>query len=430
MIIKKITDLTDDEKNTILNRNKMNLENIYPIVKEILDNVKNNGDNALKEYTKKFDKVDIDDFKVHNEEIEQAYNRIDYKIIEAIEKAHNNIKSFHEIQFKNLKEWEIDNNGIKAGQIIRPIEKAGCYVPGGRAFYPSTVLMNVVPAKVAGVEKVVVVSPPNGTEGNPATLVASDIAKADEIYKIGGAQAIGALAYGTETIPKVDIIVGPGNIFVTAAKMMVYGNVAIDFPAGPSEVLIICDETANDEYIAMDFLAQAEHDPNSSCIITTTSKKKAESIKNKIMDLINDKNKNIKRTEIIKESLNNSAILYGELEECIALSNEYAPEHLEIIAENPRDVLKDIKNAGSIFLGSYAPVPVGDYASGTNHVLPTSGCAKMYSGLSVDTFIKKPTVQELTKDGLKRIADIVITLAEAEGLYNHAEAIRKRLQSN
>ncbi|AEH07246.1 histidinol dehydrogenase [Methanothermococcus okinawensis] len=425
MIIKKITDLTDEEKTTLINRNKMNLENIYPIVREILDNVKNNGDSALKEYTKKFDKVDIDDFKVHKEEIEKAYNRIDYKIIEAIEKAHDNIKSFHEIQFKNLKEWEINKNGIKAGQIIRPIEKAGCYVPGGRAFYPSTVLMTVVPAKVAGVEKVVVVSPPNGTEGNPATLVASDIAKADEIYKIGGAQAIGALAYGTETIPKVDIIVGPGNIFVTAAKMMVYGNnVAIDFPAGPSEVLIICDEKANNDYVAIDFLAQAEHDPNSSCIITTTSKEKAEAIKNKIMELIN---KNIKRKEIINSSLKNSAILYGNLDECINLSNEYAPEHLEIITENPREVLKYIKNAGSIFLGSYSPVPVGDYASGTNHVLPTSRCAKMYSGLSVDTFIKKPTVQELTKEGLESISDIVITLAEAEGLYNHAESVKKRL---
>ncbi|WP_292460279.1 histidinol dehydrogenase [Methanothermococcus sp.] len=425
MIIKKITDLTKKEKNIIFNRNKMNFKNIFPTVREILDNVKNNGDSALREYTKKFDKVDIDDFKVHKEEIEQAYNKIDYKIIEAIEKAHNNIKSFHEIQLKNLKEWEVDNNGIKKGQIIRPIEKAGCYVPGGRAFYPSTVLMTVVPAKVAGVEKVVVVSPPNGTEGNPATLVASDIAKADEIYKIGGAQAIGALAYGTKTIPKVDIIVGPGNIFVTAAKMMVYGNnVAIDFPAGPSEVLIICDETANEEYIAMDFLAQAEHDPNSSCIITTTSKEKAEFIRNKVMNLLNN---NVKRKEIINQSLKNSAILYGELEECIKLSNEYAPEHLEIITENPRGVLKDIKNAGSIFLGNYAPVPVGDYASGTNHVLPTSGCAKMYSGLSVDTFIKKPTVQELTREGLKSISDIVITLAEAEGLYNHAEAVRKRL---
>ena len=422
MIIKKITDLSDDEKDKILNRNKMNLETIFPTVKEILDNVKNNGDRALKEYTKKFDNVDIDDFKVHKEEIEKAYNKIDYKVIEAIEKAHDNIKSFHEIQAKNLKEWEIDNNGIKAGQIIRPVEKAGCYVPGGRAFYPSTVLMTVIPAKLAGVEKVVVVSPPSGTEGNPATLVASDIAKADEIYKIGGAQAIGALAYGTETVPKVDIIVGPGNIFVTAAKMMVYGDVAIDFPAGPSEVLIICDETANEEYIALDFLAQAEHDPNSSCIITTTSEKKAHNIKNKIMELM----KTTKRTEIIEKSLKNSAIVIGTLDECINFSNKYAPEHLEIITENPREVLKDIKNAGSIFLGSYSPVPVGDYASGTNHVLPTSGCAKMYSGLSVDTFIKKPTVQELTKEGLKSISDIVITLAEAEGLFNHAEAVRRR----
>ncbi|HIP16944.1 MAG TPA: histidinol dehydrogenase [Methanothermococcus okinawensis] len=424
MIIKKISNLSDEERDKILSRNKINLENIFPTVKKILDSIKNKGDEALREFTKKFDGVNIEDFKVYEDEIEEAYNKVDYKVISAIEQAHENIKVFHEMQFKHLKEWEMERDGIKTGQIIRAIEKAGCYVPGGRAFYPSTVLMNVVPAKVAGVKKIVVVSPPNGKEGNPATLIASNIAGVDELYKVGGAQAIGALAYGTETVPKVDIIVGPGNIYVPAAKMLVYGSdVTIDFPAGPSEVLIICDEGANEEYVAMDFLAQGEHDPNSSCIITTTSKEKALSIKKKIMDLLNNR----KRADVIKESLKNSAILYGDISECIKLSNEYAPEHLEIITENPKEILKNIHNAGSIFLGNYAPVPVGDYATGTNHVLPTGGCARMYSGLSVDTFVKKITVQELTREGLNNISDIVITLAEVEGLYNHAETVKCRL---
>ncbi len=425
MIVKEISKLTETERKKLIDRNKLNFDEIYPIVKDILDNVKKRGDAALREYTKKFDKVDIDNFKVSKEEIEQAYDKIDYKVIDAIERAYENIKTFHEIQYKNLKEWEINNNGITVGQIIRPVESAGCYVPGGRAFYPSTVLMTVVPAKVAKVGRVVVVSPPNGKYGNSATLVASDIAKADEIYKVGGAQAIGALAYGTETIPKVDVIVGPGNIFVTLAKMMVYGNsVKIDFPAGPSEVLIICDESANPEYVAQDFIAQSEHDPNASCIITTTSKELCNKIYEKIVEL----SEKCERRDIVKKSLQNSGVLYGSLEECINFSNEYAPEHLEIMTENPREVLKYIKNAGSIFLGNYAPVPVGDYATGTNHVLPTSGNGRMYSGLSVDTFIKKPTVQELTYEGLKRISDIVITLSEAEGLYNHAECVKKRLK--
>jgi histidinol dehydrogenase len=425
MIIKRIRDLTREERDKIINRNKMNLENIIPTVQEILKNVREKGDEALRYYTKKFDGVDIEDFKVSKEEIENAYNKIDYKVIEAIEKAAENIKEFHKMQLKNLKEWEMEKNGIKAGQILRPIENVGCYVPGGRAFYPSTVLMTVIPAKVAGCERVIITSPPTKEGGgNPATLVAGDIAKADEMYKVGGAQAIGAMAYGTETIPKVDIIVGPGNVFVTAAKKLVYGDVAIDFPAGPSEVLIIVDENVNDEYVALDFLAQAEHDPNASCIITTTSMEKANSIRDKIIEEM----EKAERREIIEKALENSAILVGNLDECIEFSNEYAPEHLEIITKNPREVLKKIKHAGSIFLGEYAPVPVGDYASGTNHVLPTSACARMYSGLSVETFLKKPTIQELTKEGLESIADIVITLAEAEGLYGHAEAVKRRVK--
>ena len=425
MIVKSIRDLTEEEKYRIINRNKMNLEEIIPTVKEILENVKNRGDEALREYTKKFDKVDIKDFRVYKEEIERAYEKVDDKVISAIERAYENIKRFHEIQLEGIKEWEVERDGIKTGQIVRPVRSVGCYIPGGRAFYPSTVLMTVVPAKVAGVKRVVVVSPPHGKEINPVTLVASHIAGADEIYKVGGAQAIGALAYGTETVPKVDIIVGPGNIYVTCAKMLVSGSeVKIDFPAGPSEVLIICDESARDEYVAMDLLAQGEHDPNSSCIVLTTSKEKALSIRDKILELIKD----TERRGILERSLKNIAILYGDIKECIEFSNEYAPEHLEIITENPREILKYIENAGSVFLGEYAPVPVGDYATGTNHVLPTGGCARMYSGLSVDYFLKKISVQELSGEGLKSISETVITLAEIEGLYNHAKTVKMRLQ--
>ncbi|MBP2143549.1 histidinol dehydrogenase [Methanococcus voltae] len=424
IIFKKIDDLNEEELQKIMDRNKTNMDNILPIVGDILKNVRENKDSALKEYTKKFDGVDIENFRVTKEEIETAYENVDSKVVCSLEQAHENIYEFHKAQFDNLKEWALEKDGISTGQIIRPIEKAGCYVPGGKAFYPSSVLMTTIPAKVAGVKEVVVTSPPNGTEGNYATLVASDICKVDSIFKLGGAQAIASLAYGTESIPKVDIIVGPGNIFVTTAKKLVYGEVAIDFPAGPSEVLIICDEETNADYVALDFLAQAEHDPNASCVITTTSEDKAVEIKNRIIETA----QNAKRKEIIIKALENSAIVYGSLDQCIDLSNEYAPEHLEIMTKNPREVLKYINNAGSIFLGHYAPVPVGDYASGTNHVLPTSGCAKMYSGLSVETFIKKPTVQELTRDGLKSIADIVTTIAEAEGLYNHAEAVKGRLQ--
>ncbi|ABR54200.1 Histidinol dehydrogenase [Methanococcus vannielii SB] len=424
MIVKKISELNERDLETILNRNKNNISHILPKVSEILENVKNNGDFALKEYTKKFDGVEIDDFRVTPEEIEKAYEKIDSKVVESLEKAYENIWEFHEIQLKNINEWEVEKNGVRAGQVIRSVEKAGCYVPGGRAFYPSTVLMTVTPAKVSGVKKVVVTSPPNGTEGNPATLVASDISKADEIYKVGGAQAIGALAYGTKTVPKVDIIVGPGNVFVTAAKKLVYGDVSIDFPAGPSEVLIMCDETTNEEYVAVDFLAQAEHDPDASCIITVNSEEKAKKIKEKIFEEL----KTAKRTEIIEKSIKNSAIIIGSIDECIKLTNEYAPEHLEIMTENPREILNFIENAGSIFLGNYAPVSVGDYATGTNHVLPTSACAKMYSGLSVETFIKKPTVQELSKNGLLGISNVVTTIAEAEGLFNHSEAVKRRLK--
>jgi len=425
MIVKGIRDLTEGERERIINRNRMNLEEILPKVKEILDNVRRRGDEALREYTRKFDRVDIEDFRVYQEEIERAYEKVDDKVISAIERAYEKIRMFHEMQLEGIRDWEIEREGITTGQIVRPIESAGCYIPGGRAFYPSTVLMTVVPAKVAGVKRVVVVSPPYGKELNPVTLVASNIAGADEIYKVGGAQAIGALAYGTETIPKVDIVVGPGNIYVTGAKMLVGGSeVKIDFPAGPSEVLIICDEGAREEYVAMDLLAQGEHDPNASCVVLTTSREKALSIREKVLELMKD----VERRDILERSLENMAILYGDIMECIKFSNEYAPEHLEIMTENPREILKYIENAGSVFLGEYAPVPVGDYATGTNHVLPTGGYARMYSGLSVDYFIKKISVQELSREGLESISEIVTTLAEVEGLYNHAKAVKIRLR--
>ncbi|WP_456374777.1 histidinol dehydrogenase [Methanocaldococcus sp.] len=424
MIIKKFKELTKKEEEKIINRNKANFEEILPKVMEILKDVREKGDEAVRYYTKMFDGVDIEDFKVSEEEIEEAYNLLDYKVIEAIEKAKENIYFFHKKQMEHIKDLKVENNGIILGQVVRAIEKVGCYVPGGRALYPSTVLMTTIPAKVAGCKEIYITSPPTREgKGNPATLVSGDIVGVSGMYKVGGVQAIGALAYGTETIPKVDIIVGPGNIYVTVAKKMVYGDVAIDFLAGPSEVLIIADETANPEYVALDFIAQAEHDPNASCIIVTTSEDKAKEFKEKIFKEIEKS----KRKDIILKALQNSAILIGDLDECIEFSNKYAPEHLEILTKNPEEILDKINNAGSVFLGEYSPVPVGDYASGTNHVLPTSGFARMCSGLNVETFLKKITYQKLNKDSLKNIADIVITLAEIEGLYGHAEAVKRRL---
>ncbi|ENN96779.1 bifunctional histidinal dehydrogenase/ histidinol dehydrogenase [Methanocaldococcus villosus KIN24-T80] len=423
MIVKDIKTLSLDERKKILERNKINFENILLDVLKILKDVRERGDEAIKYYTKKFDNVDIDNFIVSNEEIEEAYNRVDYKIIDALERAKENIYYFHKKQLKQIKELRIEKEGMVLGQVIRAVEKVGCYVPGGKAFYPSTVLMTTIPAKVAGCKKIFITSPPTPEgKGNCATLVAGDIVGVDRIYKIGGVQAIGALAYGTESVEKVDLIVGPGNIYVTLAKKLVYGDVNIDLLAGPSEVLIIADDSANVNYIAIDVIAQAEHDPNAHCVVLTTSKEKAYEIKNTIEKEL----KNIKRKEIVEKSLKNAAILYGELNELINFANEYAPEHLEIITKDPESVLEKINNAGSIFLGEYSPVPVGDYASGTNHVLPTSGFARAASGLSVETFLKKITYQKLSREGLEELKDTIITLAEAEGLYNHAEAIRRR----
>ena len=408
-----------------IKRSEEDVNNVLDIVSDILKDIKENGDDAVKAYTEKFDGVLIDELKVSDLEIKKAYETLDDSLLTALKQAASNIEKFHKKQIPE--EWEIEvHPGINAGQIVRPINSAGCYIPGGRAAYPSSILMTVIPAKIAGVEKVICVTPPQ-KDGNilDAILVAADIAGADEIYKVGGSQAIGALAYGTESIPQVEKIVGPGNIFVTAAKKLVYGQVDIEFPAGPSEVLILADDTAIPKYLATDILAQAEHDPNASCFLVTDSEK----IANETLKYVEELTKEAPRREIIEESLSKSGkiIITNTLDEAIYVTNEYAPEHLIISTADDDKTLSQIKNAGSIFLGHFSPVAAGDYGSGTNHVLPTGGGAKMYSGLSTTDFIKKPTVQRLTKDGLKLLSKTSVPIAEYEGFFAHANSFKTRL---
>ena len=421
----EILDYNKETVEELIKRSQADINSVLTTVSDILNDVRENKDNAVKAYTAKFDKAELDDLKVSEEEIKKAYDELDGELIKALESASSNIEKFHKAQIPE--EWEMEViPGITAGQIIRPINSVGCYIPGGRAVYPSTILMTVIPAKIAGVDRIIACSPP-GPDGKiqAAILVAADLAGVDEIYKCGGAQAIAAMAYGTESIAKVEKIVGPGNIFVTAAKKLVYGDVDIEFPAGPSEVLILADESAIPEYIAYDFLSQSEHDPNASCFLVTDS----ERIANKSNELIEKFANEAKRSEIIAESLeqHGHVILCNTMDEAIDFTNEYAPEHLIISTKDDKAVLDKIKNAGSIFLGKYSPVAAGDYGSGTNHVLPTGGGAKMYSGLSTETFIKKPTVQTLTKDGIKELSKTVLPIAEYEGFYAHADSIKVRL---
>ena len=421
----EILDYNKETVEELIKRSQADINSVLTTVSDILNDVRENKDNAVKAYTAKFDKAELDDLKVSEEEIKKAYDELDGELIKALESASSNIEKFHKAQIPE--EWEMEViPGITAGQIIRPINSVGCYIPGGRAVYPSTILMTVITAKIAGVDRIIACSPP-GPDGKiqAAILVAADLAGVDEIYKCGGAQAIAAMAYGTESIAKVEKIVGPGNIFVTAAKKLVYGDVDIEFPAGPSEVLILADESAIPEYIAYDFLSQSEHDPNASCFLVTDS----ERIANESNELIEKFANEAKRSEIIAESLeqHGHVILCNTMDEAIDFTNEYAPEHLIISTKDDKAVLDKIKNAGSIFLGKYSPVAAGDYGSGTNHVLPTGGGAKMYSGLSTETFIKKPTVQTLTKDGIKELSKTVLPIAEYEGFYAHADSIKVRL---
>ena len=421
----KVLRYDDIDVEEVIKRSEQDVNDIIPIVDGIINTVREKNDDALRDYTKQFDGVKIDDLKVSESEIKEAYNNIDSDLIESLKLALKNIEKFHEKEIPE--EWEMEiTDGVKAGQIVRPINSVGCYIPGGRAAYPSTILMTVVPAKIAGVEKIICCSPPqkDGKIGD-AILVAADLAGADEIYKVGGAQAIAAMAYGTETIPKVEKIVGPGNIFVTAAKKLVFGDVDIEFPAGPSEVLILADESANTEFITCEVLAQAEHDPNASCFVVTDNKE----IAYNTLEKVNKKAPNAKRNDIIEESLekNGFIILTNNFDEAIEITNKYAPEHLVIMTEDDEKTLTKIKNAGSIFLGQYSPVACGDYGSGTNHVLPTGGGAKMYSGLSTESFIKKPTVQTITREGLEKLYSTCVPIAEYEGFYAHADSIKNRL---
>lgn len=424
----KIVQLNNENRLKLLERSPIDANTVTDTVKDIISDVKNNQDEALRRYTKKFDGVDLKDFLVSEEDLIKSSQKIDQKLAVSLKKAASNIQKFHQAQLPQDWSMEVDG-GVTAGQIVRPLKKVGCYIPGGRAAYPSSILMTVIPAKVAGVDEIICCTPP-GKEGKvkDVVLAAAYLAGVDKIYKVGGAQAIAAMAYGTQTIKAVDKIVGPGNIFVTAAKKMVYGQVDIEFPAGPSEVLIIADETANPDFIALDLLAQAEHDPQAASVLVTTSSELANAVANQIQNEL----PLMKRKEIIEESLkeNGLIILVENLKDAVDFSNDYAPEHLMIMTLEAEKIVPDIRNAGSIFLGDLTPVAAGDYGSGTNHVLPTSFCARMYSGLSTESFLKKPTVQKLTRDGLNNLKDVVIPLAEYEGLYAHAESFRRRLDEN
>ena len=409
-----------------LSRSQFSHDDVNTIVKNILDDVKLRGDQALYDYNKKFDNVSLSSLQVTEKEIEDAFNRLDNELLDVIRYSHENIVRYHTKQKRN-DFLDKDTDGVILGQIINPIEKVGIYVPGGTAAYPSTVLMNAVPAKVAGVEEIVMVTPPNedGTISD-VILAAAKIAGVTKIFKIGGAQAVAALSYGTETIPAVYKIVGPGNIFVAMAKKMVFGEVAIDMVAGPSEVLIISDDSSDPVHIAADLLSQAEHDKLAACILVTTSEELAKSVAIEIESQLAE----LPRQEIARESINNNGkiIIAKSIEEAILISNEIAPEHLELAVMDPFALLSKIKNAGSIFLGHNTPEPLGDYLAGPNHTIPTSGTAKFASPLSVDDFIKKSSVIYYSKEALEKVKDKVILFAESEGLTAHANSVRKRFK--
>ena len=421
----RIVKLTDETKNNILEDLLKRSPNSYgkfeAAVNDILLNVRTNKDEALFKYTKDFDKADINasNIVVTKEEIEEAYTKVDPALVDVIRKSLRNIKEYHEKQ-KQYSWFDSKPDGTILGQKVTPLARAGVYVPGGKAAYPSSVLMNVVPAKVAGVEQIIMCTPPDH-EGKvyPTTLVAANEAGVDVVYKAGGAQAIAAMAYGTESIPKVDKICGPGNIYVALAKKAVFGYVSIDSVAGPSEILVIADETANPRYVAADLLSQAEHDEMASAILITTSSELA----NKVSAEIDGFLKELSRSEIISKSLDNYGyiLLVDDINEAVSVANDIASEHLEI-------VMTKIKNAGAIFLGEYSSEPLGDYFAGPNHVLPTNGTAKFFSALSVDDFIKKSSIISYSREALEAIHNDIENFASAEHLTAHANSIKVRFE--
>ncbi|MBQ1186525.1 MAG: histidinol dehydrogenase [Clostridia bacterium] len=421
----KIYDINKLTLEEILSR-ETSATGVEEIVADIIANVKKNGDAALYEYCEKFDKVKLSSLEVTPEEIEEAMNLVEPKFIEIIKEAAANITEYHKNQVQ--KGFEIKKeNGIILGQKVLPVKRAGLYVPGGTAAYPSTVLMDCIPAKIAGVKELCITTPPSKDgKVNPVILAAAKIAGADRIFKVGGAQAVAALAYGTETIPKVDKIVGPGNVFVAEAKRQVYGLVSIDMIAGPSEILVIADGTCNPEFVAADLLSQAEHDKLASAVLVTNSKELAE----KVRDELERQVALLPREEIARTSIDNNGkiIIVDSIEQAIEISNEIAPEHLEVCVDDPFKYLDSIENAGSIFLGKMCPEALGDYFSGTNHTLPTSGTAKFSSPLSVDDFVKKSAYSFYTPEALEEVADKVAFFAEKEGLSAHARSATVRFK--
>ena len=418
-----------DIMNNLLKRSPNNYDSYEIAVNDIIQNIRKNRDQAVFEYTEKFDRFSLNEnnIQVTKEEIMQAYQEVDADYIAIMKKSAENIKDFHKKQLRNS--WmDTKEDGSILGQKITPIARVGVYVPGGKAAYPSSTLMNIIPAKVAGVEEIIMTTPPDSNgKINPGTLVAADIAGATSIYKVGGAQAIAALAFGTQSIPKVDKIVGPGNIFVALAKKAVFGCVSIDSVAGPSEILVLADEKANPKYVAADLLSQAEHDELASAICITTSIDLAKKISVETDQYI----QKLERKEIMQKSLDNYGyiLLVNTMEEAIELANEIASEHLELLVENPFEMMAKIKNAGAIFLGDYSSEPLGDYFAGPNHVLPTNGTAKFFSPLNVDDFCKKSSIIYYTKDALELVHGDIETFAMNEGLTAHANSIRVRFES-
>lgn len=428
----RIVNLTEETRKNILKnllkRSPSNFGSYADTVEKIVNDVRDRGDEALFGYTKQFDKADINagNVLVTKEEIEYAYTQVDEKLIEVIRKAKENIRTYHEKQ-RQYSWFDSDPKGIMLGQKVTALESVGVYVPGGKAVYPSSVLMNIMPAKVAGVKNIIMTTPCN-SEGEvyATTLVAANEAGATAIYKAGGAQAIAALAYGTESIPKVDKIVGPGNIFVALAKRAVYGHVSIDSIAGPSEILVIADETANPRYVAADLLSQAEHDEMASAILITTSKELAEKVSAQVDEFI----KVLSRKEIIRKSIDTYGyiLLADNMADAVEAANAIASEHLEIVTANPFDVMTRIKNAGAIFIGEYSSEPLGDYFAGPNHVLPTNGTAKFFSPLSVDDFIKKSSIIYYSREALEEVHEDIESFAKSEQLTAHANSIAVRFE--
>ncbi len=432
--VEYLENLAADRLNHLLNRSRENVSQVLEDVRAILTALRRGGDaeslltgESLRWHHQYQADLATGRLEVSPAEIDAAYQSLDPRVLEALRAAAANIEAFHQAQ-REREMWAVEiRPGILAGRLVRPIPRVGCYIPGGLASYPSSALMNIIPAKVAGVKEIIACTPPGKDMAvNPATLVAAHLAGAHRIFRLGGPWAIGSLAYGTDLVPRVDKITGPGNKYVTAAKLLVFGEVDIDSPAGPSEALIVADDAAEPRFVAADFLSQVEHDPDAAAVLVTPS----EALARKVVDLILTDLPDLPRREILEAAIQgNSAVLVTrDLDEALNFANRYAPEHLQIMTRDPFAMLPKLEHAGSIFLGSFAPVPVGDYASGTNHVLPTGGCARMFSGLSVDDFIKKPTFQHLSREGLAGLKDNVVLLAETEGLPLHARAVAERFR--